>query len=328
MVVPRMMWPQGAPGALYPGAMNAPLTTVGLALAQPDRTLLLDGGLGTTLESRGHDLSSALWSARLLDDDPSAIRAVHRDFFSAGSDIAISASYQVSFTGMSRAGFDAGHTTRALEHSVALAIEARDEADADRDLWVAASVGPYGASLADGSEYRGDYGLGDHTSTVRWLREWHRPRLEVLAASGADLLAIETIPSLAEVEALALELAALDSPAWVSVTSAGGALRTGDALAEAWAVLAETPRIVAVGVNCLDPAHVSPALATASGIRIPLLIYPNSGEHWNAVDRHWHGASDFAASQVLEWRDLGARMIGGCCRVGPAEIAAMTAALS
>ena len=159
-----------------------------------ERVVLLDGGFATRLEARGHDLSDTLWSARLLLDDPDEIRATHADFFAAGAEVAITASYQVSETGFRAAGRSAGDAHEALRRSVRLAREAAGEFAGER--WVAASVGPYGASLADGSEYRGDYGL-----SVDELRAWHRPRLAVLAEAGADLLACETIPCLAEVEA-------------------------------------------------------------------------------------------------------------------------------
>ncbi|HEY8589787.1 MAG TPA: homocysteine S-methyltransferase family protein, partial [Naasia sp.] len=147
--------------------------------------VVLDGGLGTLLEEDGHDLSGAMWSARVLRETPDAISSVHRRFFQAGADVAIAASYQASFEGFAAAGIDEAEGTRLLRRAVALATEARDEVRPEG--WVAASVGPYGAMLADGSEYRGNYGL-----TVAQLREWHRPRLELLAASGPDLLAVET----------------------------------------------------------------------------------------------------------------------------------------
>ena len=177
------------------------MTSLTSALAE--RVVLLDGGFATRLEHRGHDLSDALWSARLLLDEPDAIRATHADFFAAGAEVAITASYQVSESGFLAAGRTVAEAREALARSVRLARAAAAQFDGER--WVAASIGPYGASLADGSEYRGDYGL-----SVAELRAWHRPRLELLAEAGADLFACETIPCLAEAEALAAEIALLD----------------------------------------------------------------------------------------------------------------------
>ena len=286
--------------------------------------VVLDGGLGTLLEARGHDLTSSLWSARLLLEEPAAIRAAHREFFDAGARVAITASYQVSYDGLARQGVDESTTTALLQGSVAEAVAARDSLAGDGTCrFVAASIGPYGASLADGSEYRGDYGL-----SVDELAAWHRRRVEVLAGSGADLLAVETIPCLDELVAITRELRRSDAPAWVSVTIAGGALRSGESLAEAFAVLDRAPEVVAVGVNCSDPAEMTGAIRTARGVTgKPIVLYPNSGERWDAVGRRWLGEAHFAPELVREWRDAGAAMIGGCCRVGPAQIAAIAATL-
>ncbi len=195
-----------------------------LAEAIATRPVVLDGGLATRLEARGNDLSSALWSARLVLDDPAEVVAAHRDFFAAGAEVATTASYQASFDGLAGIGLDRDAAADVMRRSVALAARARDEATAEDGVprWVAASIGPYGAALADGSEYRGDYGL-----TVDELRRWHRPRLEVLAGAGADVLALETIPCAAEAEALLAEIDGLGVPAWLSLTCAGGRTRAG-----------------------------------------------------------------------------------------------------
>jgi homocysteine S-methyltransferase len=286
------------------------------ALAQ--RPVVLDGGLASELERRGYDLSSALWSARLLADDPAAIRDVHRAYFAAGAEVATSASYQASFDGFAARGHDGA---RMLARSVELAHDARDEHGRG---WVAASVGPYGAVLADGSEYRGDYGL-----TVRELREFHRPRLHVLAEAEPDVLAVETIPCLAEVEAIVTELDALGVPAWLSVTTEGGRTRAGEPVEAAFAMAGECRAVIAAGVNCTAPGGVAAALQSArarSGK--PAVAYPNSGEAWDAAARNWTGASAFDAADVTAWLQAGARLVGGCCRVGPAEIAALAAIVS
>ncbi|MDQ1556315.1 MAG: homocysteine S-methyltransferase [Actinomycetota bacterium] len=301
------------------------MTSLQRALA--DGAVVLDGGLGTLLESRGHDLGSSLWSARMLVEHPDELRSAHREFFDAGARVAISGSYQVSYEGFARLGHDRAATDALLASSVQLARAARDDAAAAGadgvERWVAASVGPYGAMLADGSEYRGDYGLG-----VDELRSWHRPRLNVLGASGADVLAVETIPCLAEVEAIALELRGTGVHAWVAVTAAMGRLRSGEALEDAYAILDGVDEIIAVGINCSDPLDVGTAIRAARSVTgKPFVAYPNSGEQWDAKNRRWMGAAAFPADLVRDWRAAGASLIGGCCRVGPAEIAAISAAL-
>jgi homocysteine S-methyltransferase len=284
--------------------------------AMVDGPIVLDGGLGTLLEAQGHDLSSSLWTARLLMHDPAAIRRAHVAYFAAGARVATTSSYQVSYTGLAAAGLERAEVDALLALSVELAGQARAEAGlAPQEAWVAASVGPFGASRADGSEYTGDYGLG-----VAELREWHRPRLQELAAAGPDAIAVETVPSLAELEAVSRELDGIGIPAWVSVTVADGKLRSGDSLAEAFGFAATVPEIVTLGVNCCDMAEVNGALAVLAGAR-PGVAYPNSGERWQAETREWAGRSAPIAASAGEWISGGARLVGGCCRVGPDQIA-------
>ncbi|HEX2285299.1 MAG TPA: homocysteine S-methyltransferase, partial [Mycobacterium sp.] len=216
-----------------------------------DTVLISDGGLATELEARGHDLSDDLWSARLLVDAPQEIAAVHAAFFRAGAVFATTASYQASFDGFAARGIGRDDAVRLLRRSVELAKQARDEAGGLR--YVAASVGPYGAALADGSEYRGRYGL-----SVEQLADWHRPRLEVLVAAEPDVLAVETVPDVDEAEALVGVVHELGAPAWLSYTISGTATRAGQSLADAFAVAAGIPEIVAVGVNCCAPTDVLP----------------------------------------------------------------------
>jgi homocysteine S-methyltransferase len=275
--------------------------------------LISDGGLATELEARGHDLSDPLWSARLLADAPQEIVAVHATYFRAGARIATTASYQASFEGFAAHGIGRDGAAGMLHRSVELAKTARDEVGVS-DAWVAASVGPYGAALADGSEYRGRYGL-----SVAALARWHRPRLEVLAAAGADVLALETVPDVDEAEALVTLVRSVGVPAWLSYTVDGTRTRAGQPLAEAFAVAAGVGEIVAVGVNCCAPEDVLPAIGIARAIDKPVIVYPNSGERWDG--RAWAGPSRFSVELAAQWAAAGARIIGGCCRVGPAEIA-------
>ncbi len=285
----------------------------------PSDPVLLDGGLATELEARGHDLSDPLWSARLLADAPQEIGAVHAAYFRAGAMIATTASYQASFEGFAARGISRSDTAGLLRRSVELAKAARDEAGVAG--YVAASVGPYGAALADGSEYRGRYGL-----SVRQLEDWHRPRLEVLADADADVLAVETIPDVDEAEALVNLVRSLGVPAWLSYTIDGAHTRAGQPLADAFAVAAGVPEIVAVGVNCCAPDDVLPAIGPARAVGKPVIVYPNSGEHWDG--RVWTGRSKFSAELASQWISAGARIVGGCCRVRPTDIAAVRRACS
>lgn len=277
--------------------------------------MISDGGLATELESRGYDLGGGLWSARLLADDPDAIRSVHAAYFAAGARIATTASYQASIDGFVGHGRDRAEAVDLLRRSVRLAVEARDALPEPTGRWVAASIGPYGAALADGSEYRGRYGL----STAR-LAAWHRPRLEVLADSGADVIALETVPDLDEAAALVGLVGETGVRAWLSYTIDGARTRAGQPLAEAFA-LAEAPGIVAVGVNCCDPADVPGAIAIARSVTDrPVIVYPNSGEHWEG---RWTGPIRFTAAAARDWIEAGARIVGGCCRVGPSLISSL-----
>ena len=289
----------------------------------PENTALIaDGGLATELEARGHDLSNGLWSARLLVEAPQEVTAVHTAFFRAGAMIATTASYQASFDGFADSGISRDDTVRLLRRSVELAKTARDEVG-DAGRRVAASVGPYGAALADGSEYRGRYGLG-----VAQLEDWHRPRLEVLADAGADVLALETIPDVDEAEALVNLVQSLGVPAWLSYTIDGTRTRAGQPLADAFAVAVGVPEIVAVGVNCCAPDDVLPAIGQARETGKPVIVYPNSGERWDSARRAWVGPSRFSARLAVQWAAAGARVIGGCCRVRPADIAELASALA
>jgi S-methylmethionine-dependent homocysteine/selenocysteine methylase len=285
--------------------------------------VVLDGGLSTELESRGHDVSSALWSARLLRDDPAAIVAAHAAFAAAGAQVATTASYQATIEGFGAAGVDADEARRLIASSVALAREGQG------DGWVAGSVGPYGAMLADGSEYTGGY---VETMTVADLRAFHRPRMELLAAAGADVLACETVPAAAEAEALIAEAAALGVPIWLSLTTVlddDGVARTrrGERAADVFAMAAGIDAVIAVGVNCTAPSAVGPAVAAAAAAAgKPVVAYPNSGEGWDAAARHWTGAPGIATGDVPRWVEAGARLVGGCCRVRPEHIAELARA--
>ncbi|WP_340375070.1 homocysteine S-methyltransferase [Streptomyces sp. SS7] len=298
-----------------------------LAEALAAGTVVLDGGMSNQLESAGHDLSDELWSARLLAERPEAITEAHLAYFEAGANVAITSSYQATFEGFAERGIAHEESARLLAQSVELAREAARQArdkGITQPLWVAASVGPYGAMLADGSEYRGRYGL-----SVAELERFHRPRLEVLAAAAPDVLALETVPDAEEAEALLRAVRGLGVPAWLSYTVDGVRTRAGQPLDEAFALAAEADEVIAVGVNCCAPEDVDAAVATAARVTgKPVVVYPNSGESWDAQARTWKGRSSFAPEQVLGWRDAGARLIGGCCRVGPEAVASVARTLT
>lgn len=286
--------------------------------------LVLDGGMSNQLAAAGHDLSDELWSARLLADDPQALVAAHRAYFAAGADVAITASYQASFEGFARRGIGRAQAARLLASSVELAREAARPEPGGRRRWVAASVGPYGAVLADGSEYRGRYGLG-----VAELADFHRPRLEVLAAARPDVLALETVPDADEARALLGLVRGLGVPAWLSYSVEGDRTRAGQPLAEAFALAAEVDEVVAVGVNCCTPQDADRAVALAAEVTgKPVVVYPNSGESWDAARRGWRGESTFRSARVGGWLADGARLVGGCCRVGTDAIAGLAAEMT
>src|SRR3984893_1790812 len=286
-----------------------------VGFAVPENTALIaDGGLAPELEARGHDLSDALWSARLLVDAPQEITAVHAAFYRAGAMIATTASYQASFDAFAASGISRDDTVGLLRRSVELATIARDEVGG-ADRGVAAAVGPYGAALADGSEYRGHYGL-----SVRQLENCHRPRVEGSAEAGAEVLTLETIPDVDEAEALVNLVRSLGVPAWLSYTIDGTHTRAGQPLADAFAV--------AVGVNCCAPDDVLPAIGPAREPGKPVIVYPNSGECWDRARRAWVGRSRFSPRLAVQWAAAGARVIGGGGRGRPAELPGLATPLA
>jgi homocysteine S-methyltransferase len=312
-----------------------------LAAALNRGGLVLDGGLSNQLADQGEDLSDELWSARLLADDPGQILAAHRAYLDAGAQVLITSSYQATFEGFAQRGIDHDKAAELLRRSVDLARQAgrsaaraeaagpstarAGEARAEQSLpWVAASVGPYGAILADGSEYRGRYGL-----TVAELDQFHRPRIEVLAQAAPDVLALETVPDTDEAEAMLRAAEGTGIPVWLSYTIEGNATRAGQPLADAFALAAGNDQVIAVGVNCCAPRDALAAIELAKAVTgKPVVAYPNSGEQWDGTTRSWSGTGTFAPDLVRSWRDAGAALIGGCCRVGPAEIGALAAALA
>ncbi len=297
-------------------------TVTGTDAGAPDvRPVVLDGGLSTALEQGGARLGGGLWTARLLDAEPERIAAAHRAYYLAGATVATTASYQASVEGFVAAGRDRAEAERLVTRSVTLAREVRDElAPTHPGLLVAASVGPYGAFLADGSEYRGRYGV-----PASRLRDFHGPRLELLAAAGPDVLAVETVPDADEAEVLVALLDDLGMPAWFCYSVSDGRTNAGQSLDEAYAVLSGSSSVVAAGVNCSAQSEVEGALLAAGvATGLPGIAYPNRGGVWDGVAKGWVGPEGLDLGLVPSWAAAGARYLGGCCGTGPADIAALT----
>jgi homocysteine S-methyltransferase len=286
--------------------------------------VILDGGLSNALVARGHDLGGALWTASLLRDAPEEIAAVHREYFRAGAEVATTSSYQASVPGLVAAGMSRAEAESLLRRTVTLARDVRDElADDGRRRLVAASVGPYGAVLADGSEYVGRYGV-----PAARLRDFHLPRIELLAAAGPDLLAVETIPDADEAEVLVGILDEIGLPAWLSYSVTDTGTRAGQPLADAFAVLASSTSLVAAGVNCCAPDDVLAALDVAREVTgLPGVAYPNSGQGWDSGTHTWTGTTSYDVRLAPAWVAAGASYVGGCCEVGPSDIAALAETL-
>ncbi len=286
--------------------------------------VILDGGLATELEKRGANLNDPLWSAKVLLEQPTLIQEVHEDYLRAGADVITTASYQATLPGLMAKGLSSTESRELLQLSVRLAKAAREkyqgETNHPRPLRIAGSVGCYGAFLHDGSEYRGDYGL-----TRRQLRDWHRPRVEILVEAGVDVLAFETIPCLAEVEGIIELLEKMpETPAWISMSCKDSRdLWHGERFAHAVALVQSVANVVAVGVNCTAPNWIDGLLQSAGAPgKTPLIVYPNQGEGWNPMEKRWvppQASCDWPVAS-RRWFEHGARIVGGCCRTAPNTI--------
>jgi len=288
-------------------------------------TLILDGALATELEKLDCDLENPLWSARVLLDEPEKIRKVHYAYFEAGADIAITASYQASIDGFKKRGISEADSRALMKKTVELAQQARD------DYWmekmesfrpyplIAGSVGPYGAYLADGSEYIGNYGVSDS-----FLYDFHKPRIEALVEAGADLLAVETIPSLQEARVICDVLKEFpDISAWMTFTLRDAVhISEGMTLKECAEVLNACSQVAAIGVNCVTTEFVSESVQVLHACtQKPIIIYPNSGEHYNPETKTWYGDNHIHMdAAAADWAKKGAKIIGGCCRTSPEDI--------
>ncbi|WP_142501799.1 homocysteine S-methyltransferase [Klebsiella sp. 2680] len=307
-------------------SQNNPLT----AILNVQPFILLDGAMATELEARGCDLADSLWSAKVLVENPELIREVHLDYFRAGAQVAITASYQATPAGFAARGFNEAQSKALIGKSVELARKAREAYLAENPqagtLLVAGSIGPYGAYLADGAEYRGDY-----VCTPETFRAFHRPRVEALLDAGVDLLACETLPNFIEIKALAELLTEYPrARAWFSFTLRDSEhLSDGTPLRDVISVLENDAQVVAVGINCIALEQTLPALQHLHSLTaLPLVVYPNSGERYDAVSKTWHHhdeACTTLAEYLPQWLAAGAKLIGGCCRTTPKDIAELNA---
>jgi homocysteine S-methyltransferase len=291
---------------------------------------VLDGGMATELERRGCDISGPLWSAHVLADSPETIEAVHLSYLEAGADCILTASYQVSAMGYAEIGQPPEAAAAALRLSVDLAVAARERyrKQSPRPVWIGASLGPYGAALHDGSEYHGNYAV-DFSDLVKY----HAERLAVIEATAADFVALESVPSLEEAEAIVEALHQHPSVhGWISFTCKDGErVSHGEKLAHCGEFLDRQKQVIAVGINCTQPKFILPLIGELKqATRKPVVVYPNSGEGWDAEHRCWTGVSDAAGFGRLarEWVDAGAQIIGGCCRTGPDHIRAIRESLT
>lgn len=306
---------------------------------------VIDGGLATELEANGADLNDPLWSAKCLIGSPHLIRKVHLDYLEAGAHVIITSSYQATIQGFKSRGFSQEESEDLLRRSVQIAREARDifyndclrgyggQSDIKKHtVLVAASIGSYGAYLADGSEYSGHYGKD---MTIENLKDFHRRRLEVLAEGGADLIVFETIPNKLEAQAYAelLEEDNISIPAWFSFNSKDGVnVVSGDSLTECVSIADSCKKVVAVGINCTPPRFIHGLILSIKKVtKKPILIYPNSGERYDADKKEWVESTgvtdeDFV-SYVQVWHEAGACLIGGCCRTTPNTIRGISLAL-
>lgn len=286
------------------------------------RIHVLDGGMATELEWRGCNIYGPLWSAQVLDTSPATIQQVHLDYLRAGADCISTVSYQVSAMGYEELGRPREDAARALRQSVEIAATAREQyaQESDRVVAIAASLGPYGAALHNGAEFHGRYDIGSDA-----LVAFHAERLAVVAGTNADLVAMETIPSYEEAQAILAALAQFPPlRVWLSFTCRDEArVAHGEALAECAALAGDSDQIVAVGINCTHPRFIAGLIREArAATGKPIIVYPNSGETWDASARRWRGTSDVGkyAAMASEWFEAGAHAIGGCCRTTPAHI--------
>lgn len=303
------------------------------ALLKQKKYIVIDGALASELQRRGCDLNDSLWSAKVLIEQPELISQVHYEYFKAGADCAITASYQATPLGFAKKGIDLKQSIALIKTSVKLAKQAKqrylNELADNKPLLIAGSVGPYGAYLADGSEYTGDYQL-----TEQQFIQFHLDRIKALIEAKVDILACETLPSFPEIQVLTKLIAQFPTiTCWFSLTLKDeNHLSDGTPISKVINYLNNVDQIVSVGINCIALEKVTPALAVMSKLTTkPIIVYPNSGEQYDPTTKQWHKNHQHCctfANQIDIWTKLGAKLIGGCCQTTPKDIVEITALLN
>lgn len=294
--------------------------------AELTKPLLIDGAMSTALEQLGADTNNSLWTASVLANQPALVKKVHQEYFKAGARLAITDTYQANVPAFIRNGYSKQEAHSLIQRAVALAKETRDEYQQETGIYnyVAGALGPYGAYLANGSEYTGDY----HLSTIEY-QQFHRPRLTDILTVGVDVIAIETQPRLDEVLAelnLVKELAP-DTLCYVSFSLKDSTcLPDGTPLAVAARTVAKYPNVFAVGVNCIPLEEVTAAIETIhQATDKPVIAYPNSSATYDPTTKTWsypHGRRDLV-DYLPQWLAAGLTIVGGCCTTTPQDIAAL-----
>ena len=286
--------------------------------------LVIDGGISNELEALGCDLNHDLWTSRLLDSDEEAIRQVHLNYMRAGAQCVASASYQASIPGLMNHGYSHEEARSLIQKSISLVSEARttfyEENDNHHEVNIVGSIGPYGAYLADGSEYKGNYGL-----THDQLNDFHEERLQLFIESDADIIAFETIPDYTEAQVIAQLSQNISKPSWISFSCKDDHhISDGTPLSECGQLFRSHPSVFAIGANCIPPDYVPGVLNTLKenvGNK-KIIIYPNSGGHYDSNGKKWYANDEKFAlkNHADEWINLGADILGGCCKIGAEEI--------
>ena len=297
-------------------------------LLHEKKLVVIDGAMATELEARGCDINDALWSAKVLAENPEMIGQVHYDYYAAGADVGISASYQATVPGFMKKGFTREESERLVRNSLQILLDAQERFQKDYPergkLVAAAGIGPYGAFLADGSEYTGNYGTDRQT-----VYDFHKERMTLLVEAGAKLFACETQPCLWEAEQLLGIAKEFGIPCWISFSCKDSAhICDGMPIRKCAERMSNEEMVKAIGVNCTHPKYITGLICEIRAVsEKPIIVYPNKGEEYDPVQKIWLGTKDGKnfGNWTKEWQDAGARAIGGCCRTTPADIAEIAA---
>ncbi len=294
---------------------------------EKQNALILDGALGTQMQNHGFNINDSLWSAKFLDENPNAIKLVHKEYLEAGADCIITSSYQASLEGFLEKGFSEEKADHLISSSIKIAKDTRDEfwesyKNSDRlKPLVAASIGPYGAYLANGAEYSGAYEISE-----KKLSSFHKRRLDTIMKMSPDIIACETIPLFSEIKILSKLLEKYKTTtSWLCLSAKNESLtNAGDDVEEVISWLNAQKHIDAIGVNCTAPQYISTLVKKIKKLSDKLIvIYPNGGSAYNPITKLWESSltnSEEFAKMAYLWNSLGANIIGGCCETTPKEI--------